>query len=275
MFWTCRATVCSLITSVEAISRLLLPLAIRRSTSSSRGVSPCVLGSSSVAARRPRRGPARAPSCSKVLRAASSSSCEGLVVAERAARPPDEHSGARGLVGRFELLPGLRPPAGGWQARCSHRRRRARQLPRLRGAARAACRCRTAAAISLELAAARRRASSSVADSEHDLDVRRQQARPTAGRRSFRRLRGGSPRPRRRRFPERAGAAPARAAAPGRAGSPCGTPPRPPRTRLGGDRSHPAGSTLCPRRPGSSTSRTGDWRGRPPPAHPATPLAAA
>src|SRR5512133_863874 len=32
---------------------------------------------------------------------------EGLVVAERTTRPPDEQSGTRTLVGRFELLPGL------------------------------------------------------------------------------------------------------------------------------------------------------------------------
>ena len=42
MFCTWRATVCSLITSAEAISRLLLPFARRRSTSSSRALSPCV-----------------------------------------------------------------------------------------------------------------------------------------------------------------------------------------------------------------------------------------
>ena len=42
MFCTCRATVCSLMTSADAISRLLFPAATRRSTSSSRGVSPCV-----------------------------------------------------------------------------------------------------------------------------------------------------------------------------------------------------------------------------------------
>src|SRR5439155_120485 len=36
MFWTWRATVCSLITSVDAISRLLFPEATSRSTSSSR-----------------------------------------------------------------------------------------------------------------------------------------------------------------------------------------------------------------------------------------------
>jgi hypothetical protein len=42
MFWRCRATVCSLITSAVAISLLLWPVATRRSTSSSRAVSPCV-----------------------------------------------------------------------------------------------------------------------------------------------------------------------------------------------------------------------------------------
>ena len=42
MFCTCRATVCSLMTSSAAISRLLLPAATRRRTSSSRGVRPCV-----------------------------------------------------------------------------------------------------------------------------------------------------------------------------------------------------------------------------------------
>ncbi len=40
MFCRCRATVCSLMTSADAISRLLRPAATSRSTSSSRGVSP-------------------------------------------------------------------------------------------------------------------------------------------------------------------------------------------------------------------------------------------
>jgi len=42
MFCTCLATVCSLITNAEAISRLLFPVATSRNTSSSRGVKPCV-----------------------------------------------------------------------------------------------------------------------------------------------------------------------------------------------------------------------------------------
>ena len=40
LFWRWRATVCSLITSAAAISRLLCPAATRRSASSSRAVSP-------------------------------------------------------------------------------------------------------------------------------------------------------------------------------------------------------------------------------------------
>ncbi len=41
MFWTCRATVCSLMTSEAAISRFVLPAATSRRTSSSRRESPC------------------------------------------------------------------------------------------------------------------------------------------------------------------------------------------------------------------------------------------
>src|SRR5439155_1375381 len=44
MFCTWRATVCSLITRDPAISLLLLPVATRRRTSTSRDVSPCAAG---------------------------------------------------------------------------------------------------------------------------------------------------------------------------------------------------------------------------------------
>src|SRR5205823_1640548 len=55
MFWTCRATVCSLITSAAAISRLLFPVASRRSTSSSLAVNPWAAATGSVSESREAR----------------------------------------------------------------------------------------------------------------------------------------------------------------------------------------------------------------------------
>ena len=111
MFCTWRATVCSLMTSSEAISRLLFPAATRRSTSSSRGVSPCVSrepdGEVSESTRR-QVGP-----CPELLEDAAGTfelERRRVLVAQRAAGHREQDTNPRGLVGRLELLPGLRCP---------------------------------------------------------------------------------------------------------------------------------------------------------------------
>ena len=57
MFCRCLATVCSLITSAAAISRLLFPEATSRSTSSSRSDSPWLAPAGEADARQVGRGP--------------------------------------------------------------------------------------------------------------------------------------------------------------------------------------------------------------------------
>src|SRR5919201_2332976 len=74
MFCTWRAAVCSLITSVDAISRLLFPVAISLRTSSSRCVSPCAEVVAPRVSESTCATSGAAPSCSNVSRAAASSS---------------------------------------------------------------------------------------------------------------------------------------------------------------------------------------------------------
>jgi hypothetical protein len=105
MFWTCRATVCWLITSSPAISRLLFPLASRRRTSSSRELRPC--GGASAPVSVDRRDASRRAKLLERLPGRLKLQQERVVVADLPARAADQEARARGLVGRLELLPGL------------------------------------------------------------------------------------------------------------------------------------------------------------------------
>lgn len=73
MLLTCRATVLSLITRRSAISRFDAPVAIRRSTSISRGVNPPGPGGAARPAEPLNSSAGTAPSCSKTRWAALSS----------------------------------------------------------------------------------------------------------------------------------------------------------------------------------------------------------
>ena len=88
------------------MARFVLPVAMRRSTSTSRAVSPPV-GSAALGAKlldtRARSG--AAPERRKIARAASSSIAARVLVSERAAREPDKRADARRLVRRFQLAP--------------------------------------------------------------------------------------------------------------------------------------------------------------------------
>ena len=155
MFCTWRATVCSLITSSAAISRLLLPAATSRSTSSSRGVSPRrVAGAGQRVDARRRPAPRRA--ARRRSRAASSSSA--AVSSSPSARhaEPDQHARPRRLVGRVELAPRLLGRRSAIERAARRRPRRARP-PRARAPpSRPAARAVQRSAISLQLARRRR-----------------------------------------------------------------------------------------------------------------------
>lgn len=96
-----RATVCSLSTSVDAISRLLLPEARRRSTSSSRSDSPCW----SVVAGEVRVTSGAAPSRSNNSRAASSSSRPASSSPSMAGRSCNQLACSRDFVRGVEVEP--------------------------------------------------------------------------------------------------------------------------------------------------------------------------
>ena len=108
MFCTCLATVCSLITNTTAISRLLFPVATSRSTSSSRGLKPCIPSPSSpLVSKSTDATDGAAPSCSKSLPRRVQLEDESIFVAECTTCSPHEHTCERYLVGSLELLPGL------------------------------------------------------------------------------------------------------------------------------------------------------------------------
>ena len=108
MLLTWRATVFSLITSSSAIARFVLPVATRRTTSSSRAVSPPAAL---------RRGAPRELLHAAEVRAGAELPehaagrvelhLAGVLVPELPAGEPDQDAGARGLVRRPELLPRL------------------------------------------------------------------------------------------------------------------------------------------------------------------------
>ena len=121
MFWTCRATVRSLMTSSVAMSRLLMPVATRRRT----------LNLARAQAVSVRRGAACELidtcdlGCGAELLERVAGGLElhrlGVVVAQRGAGETEQDTRARRLVGRLELLP--RPPGA------SERRDRAAGIP--------------------------------------------------------------------------------------------------------------------------------------------------
>ena len=109
MFWTWRATVCSLTTSSAAMARFVRPDARRRSTSSSRALRPW---GSPVLSSRPVRESTRltsgsAPTASKAARAASSSSAAPSSSPSALQARPTRSRTRPALVRRVELLPHL------------------------------------------------------------------------------------------------------------------------------------------------------------------------
>ena len=255
MFCTWRATVCSLMTSADGdLAVALAGWRRRRSTSSSRGVSPCV-----GAVRRPSESSeamsGAAPSSSKRRSGRVELERERLLVAERAARQPHEHTGAR-QPRRAPRAP-ARPAAA-----CRRVRARVPASPPASSTAPRAC-ASSAPSISLSHRAA---ISSSSAQAP-----RASSASPTA---SMISTQAGSRLARLRRLgglaehaSDRRGSRVAvslrepqqRQARLRLAAEPARFPvrrPRPPRTRPAGDRPRPADSTPWPRRPGSSTSRS-------------------
>ena len=109
MLLTWRSTVRSLRTSSVAIALLVRPAATRRSTSSSRAVSPWT---SRAAAGSPRASisanAGAAPSPVKAVPRSGELHRRGVLVAEGAAAPGHQRARPGGLVRRVQLLPALR-----------------------------------------------------------------------------------------------------------------------------------------------------------------------
>ena len=226
MFWTCRRTVWSLITSAAAISRLLFPVASTRRIWSSRVVSPWAwlirlparerfdagqLRRRSQPRRRSRgRPPAPSQRCpdrpGARMPAPPTHGCERSRVGLRAPAKPGRRGAAR--PERRER----RPPPGGPPRARSQPSPRARRLP-----------WRSATSSRSWQAA---RACSSIADGEHDLDVGGQQRRAPQRLGGLARAPGSTRPPPPRPRPARGAGAPALAAVRGRAGWPRGRPPR-------------------------------------------------
>ena len=170
MFCTWRATVCSLITSASAMSRLLRPAATSRKTSSSRAVRPWVSGACAPP-RRARSGPA--PSRAKTSRAASSSSAAvSSSSSARQASPTSTRTRAPSY-GASSSARSARRRGGAVSAPWASPRAR-RTAPRAWAAAAGSAPPSEPAAISSSSAAARS-ASSFSPVAEQDLDERRQE----------------------------------------------------------------------------------------------------
>ena len=112
MLLTWRATVFSLMNSSAAIARLVLPAATRRSTSTSRAVSPPA--ALAAAFRDERLHPGKVGRGAELLEHPARRvelHLRRVLVPELPAGEPDQHPGARGFVRRLELLPGRPRPA--------------------------------------------------------------------------------------------------------------------------------------------------------------------
>ena len=170
VFWTWRATVGSLMTSVDAMSRLVFPAATRRSTWSSRWDSPCAPLFSPGESREIRRRPQPIEDLPRRLQLEPGS----LVVAEVGTGTRDEQPGACDLVP--ERRARTRPAEHRAAARARRGRRPQRRKPRPVHArpSHRASRSRSARRVPRTRRTASR-ASQAGACCECDLDVRRKQ----------------------------------------------------------------------------------------------------
>ena len=234
MFWTCRATVCSLMNSSSRSRGWSFRAATRRSTCSSRAVSPCCRQAwfrRLCAGQRRRREPGRA-------RRPVPRRCFGPLPAQRRRRPASPRARQ------------ARPTSTRTRA-TSYGRRELRPYPDARRRSISASLARPSASATapgnvrpsrrptshrkplrdlIELAASGARRIEA-ADGEHDLDVGGQHPSASAAAPSFRRRPGESRRPPRPPFPGPAASGRGRAAVRIHAGSPGGTLLQPRRTR--------------------------------------------
>ena len=150
MFWTCRATVCSLITSAEAISRLLFPEATNRRTSSSRRERPCA-----SSARQAREIRLRTEALEDDARRLELQRC-GVFVAQRAAGLADQHARPCDLVRRLQRMPDLARTPQRSEGRLRVALRDVDRALRMGDQCRRASRCRTLRASSSSSTHARR-----------------------------------------------------------------------------------------------------------------------
>ena len=193
MFCTCRATVCSLMTSAAAISRLLRPAATSAQHLAARAPSARArrAGAARPASASTRARSGAAPSRANASRAASSSSpAVSSSPSARHARPTSTRARAASYGASSCRHASRRPPQrderrvgvalGELDRAARVRGHRAQQVARPRA---------PAIAPSSSHAGARRR---DVADRQHDLDVGRQQAGARRRARRSRRARGGS-----------------------------------------------------------------------------------
>ena len=92
-----RATVCSLMTNTDAISRLVRPAATRRSTSSSRALRPCssVTGTCGSSNASTRATSGSAPRPRQLIKGDPQFELGRILVRQCAAAQPEQHPGAR------------------------------------------------------------------------------------------------------------------------------------------------------------------------------------
>ena len=171
MLLTCRATVFSLMPSSSAIARLVLPVATRRSTSTSRAVSA---RGSGAAGMRERAHPPRVRAGAELpedLARRVELHRRGVLVAERAAGEPDEHP----RPARPRRAPRARASAPhAWRSAASARCGRpspSRTAPRRLRGHRVEQR-RAAGCASRDELVGRRAGRTGLARGEHDLDAR-------------------------------------------------------------------------------------------------------
>ena len=253
MFWTWRATVCSLTTSSAAIARFVRPTrpgGAPRARARSGRASPVFRATGQgIDAPDVGLGAERVESRPSGLELERSS----VLVSQRPAGEADEEPNACALVRRVELLPDL--PRSAERAQRSLRLStgeldRPTNLRRDRAEHRA-----PVARVDLVELCARRGGFVDLRPAPGRPRRTREGAPRAAGARRSRRARGGA---RRRRLP-RLLAPPAGAPGPagvrGRSGSHRGTRLRPPRSRHEGGEARPADSTPAPSRSGSSPAR--------------------
>ena len=240
MFWRCRPTVCSLMTSADATSRFVTPVATSRRTSHSRSVrSDAPAGSEASRSCATRATSGAAPSRSKTPVAACELQRGGVLVAQSPAGERDLDTRSGGVVRHLQLAPrqgserGARraPPAGSPAARSTE--------PVAYEAIARGSGPSVVAAGRRQLVGGRTRGVD-IARGEQDLHVRRQHLRDTRAARGSPRPCAGRWRRPRRPGPARDAAAPFRAPVPDPARSRRGTRAPPHRARRGAGAAHPA-----------------------------------